>query len=218
MKSSKIDCGITVAEIENNSHLCLNARNRFQKERKKDILGFYDLPDYQVDHIIEYIDSVKNDYDDMVVLGIGGSALGNKAIYSALKTVKKLDKRLHVMDNVDPYMIEDILSQINWNRTLFNVITKSGTTAETMSTFLIILDLLKKKCPDTYKKQIIITTDKEKGFLRQLIKEEGYKDFIVPDSVGGRFSVLTDVGLVSSAFIGADIKAMLKGAANMRDR
>ncbi|HOD54449.1 MAG TPA: glucose-6-phosphate isomerase, partial [Candidatus Cloacimonadota bacterium] len=70
----------------------------------------------------------------------------------------------------------------------------------------------------TYKKQIIITTDKEKGFLRQLIKEEGYKDFIVPDSVGGRFSVLTDVGLVSSAFIGADIKAMLKGAANMRDR
>lgn len=217
MHSQHIPCGITTARIENHAHLCLKAFNRFQEERKKDILGFYDLPDSNVDHILNYIESVKNDYDEMVVLGIGGSALGNKAIYSALKTTKKLTKKLHIMDNVDPLMINDILSQINIKRTLFNVITKSGTTAETMSTFMIVLDILKKECPDTYKKQIIVTTDKDKGFLRKLIKEESYQDFIVPDSVGGRFSVLTDVGLVSSAFVGIDIKALLKGAAIMRE-
>ncbi|HOE90693.1 MAG TPA: glucose-6-phosphate isomerase [Candidatus Cloacimonadota bacterium] len=218
LHSNKIADGITTAEIENNSYLCDLARERFKKEHAQNILGFYDLPDYQIGHITSYINSIRDDYDDMVVLGIGGSALGNKAIYSALKTVKKLNKRLHVMDNVDPLMIEDILSQIDLKRTLFNVITKSGTTAETMSTFLIILDILKKKCPDSYKKQIIVTTDKEKGFLRQLINEDGYKAFVVPDSVGGRFSVLTDVGLVSSAFIGVDIDALLQGAKNMREK
>ncbi|MCB5250318.1 MAG: glucose-6-phosphate isomerase [Candidatus Cloacimonadales bacterium] len=218
LKNKKIQCGVSIAEIENNRHLCDQARIRFEKEYAMNILGFHDLPDYNVEHIVSYIESIEKDYDDMVVLGIGGSALGNKAIYNSLKTVKKLNKRLFVMDNVDPLLIEDIMSQVDLQRTLFNVITKSGTTAETMSTFLIVLDILKKKCPDTYKKQIIVTTDKEKGFLRQLIKEDGYMDFIVPDSVGGRFSVLTDVGLVSSAFIGVDIKALLKGAANMRKR
>lgn len=218
IKSNNIIDGITIAEIENNSHLCLQAYNRFQEDYKKNILGFYDLPDQSTDHILNYIDSIKNDYDEMLVLGIGGSALGNKAIYSALKTSCNLTKKILVMDNVDPLMVYDILSKINIKRTLFNVITKSGTTAETMSTFLIIMDILKKQCPDTYKKQLIITTDKEKGFLRKLIKEEGFKDFIVPDNVGGRFSVLTDVGLVSSAFAGIDIKALLKGAANMRQK
>lgn len=216
MLSSKIQCGITEAEIENNSHLCLKAFQRFEKERKDDILGFYDLPDLPVDHIIEYIDKIKDKYDDFVVLGIGGSALGNKALFTALKSEKQLKKRIHVMDNVDPDMVYDILDQVNLKRTLFNVITKSGTTAETMATFLIVLDILKKHCPDTLKEQLIITTDKEKGFLRKLIREEGYQDFLVPDNVGGRFTILTDVGLVSSAFAGIDIKALLKGAAEMR--
>jgi len=218
LKTSLIKNGITVAEIENNSHLCLKAFNRFKKERGMDILGFYDLPDQNVDHITDYIDTVKNNYDYMVVLGIGGSALGNKAIYSALKSTKQLNKKLFIMDNVDPLMVHDILTEIDIKRTLFNVITKSGTTAETMSTFMIVMEMIKKACPDTYKKQIIVTTDKEKGFLRQLIKEEGYKDYIVPDNVGGRFSVLTDVGLLSSAFVGIDIKNLLSGAKNMRDR
>ncbi len=216
MLSNMIECGITEAQLENNSQLCLKAFERFQKERKEDILGFYDLPDQSVDHILNYIEKVKDKYDHLVVLGIGGSALGNKALYTAFKVEKELKKQIHVMDNVDPDMIYDILNQIDINKTLFNVITKSGTTAETMATFLIILDILKQRCPNTLKEQLIITTDKEKGFLRKLIREEGYQDFIVPDNVGGRFTILTDVGLVSSAFAGINIKGLLAGAKEMR--
>jgi len=153
----------------------------------------------------------------MVVLGIGGSALGNKALYSALKTEAELPKKLFVYDNVDPIFLDEVLQEINLDTTVFNVITKSGTTAETMAGYMILVDLVKRKYPNDFQKRIIITTDREKGFLRQVIKQEGYQSFVVPDNVGGRFSVLTDVGLVSSAFTGIDIAALLKGAGDMRD-
>ena len=188
------------------------------RDRAKDILGFYALPDRDISHILEFTNRVKADFDTMVVLGIGGSALGNKALYSALRIEKNLKKKLYVCDNVDPTLVYDILSQIELKRTLFNVITKSGTTAETMAAFLIIMKVLKEAFPDDYRSHVIITTDKEKGFLRKIIKQEGFQDFIVPDNVGGRFSVLTDVGLVSSAFVGIDIASLLKGAGSMRTR
>ena len=136
---------------------------------------------------------------------------------SALKTEKGLTKKLFVADNVDPTLIYDILAQIELKRTLFNVVTKSGTTAETMSVYLLILQILKEAFPNDYKKHIVITTDKEKGFLREIIRKEGYYDFEVPDNVGGRFSVLTDVGLLSSAFVGVNIDQLLTGAGTMRD-
>ncbi len=193
------------------------AHQMILNQRKDNILGFYELPEKDTERINNYIKQVSNDFDNIVVLGIGGSALGNKALYSALKVEKSLNKKLYVADNVDPTLVYDILSQIELKRTLFNVVTKSGTTAETMSVFLIILQILKEAFPNDYKKHIVITTDKEKGFLRQVIRQEGYFDFEVPDNVGGRFSVLTDVGLVSSAFLGIDIDELLKGAGLMRD-
>jgi len=186
--------------------------------RSANILGFYEIPQQDTSPIKDYIASLDPRFDTMVVLGIGGSALGNKALYSALKTERKLPRKVLVYDNVDPVFLAEILDQINLETTIFNVITKSGTTAETMAGYMILTDLVKKRFPQDYKRRIVITTDREKGFLRQVINSEGYHSFVVPDNVGGRFSVLTDVGLVSSAFAGMDIDALLNGAGAMRER
>ena len=207
--------GIKSEEFNDSIYLKDKAFELFHKKRKTEPLGFYDLPDLNTEHILKYVHSIKDKFDTMVVLGIGGSALGNKALYKSLKTQKEL-KKLYVYDNVDPYYWNEILEDINPKKTLFNVISKSGTTAETSASFLFIINYLKTNFPDDYAERLIITTDKEKGFLRKIVNDEGFKSFIVPDDVGGRFSVFTDVGLVSSAFIGIDIKGLLKGAEKMR--
>ncbi|MDD3536468.1 MAG: glucose-6-phosphate isomerase [Candidatus Cloacimonetes bacterium] len=194
------------------------ADNDIALDRQANILGFYGLPEYDTSRIKYFIQKLPEKFDTMVVLGIGGSALGNKALYNALKTERELKKRLFVYDNVDPVFLHEILSAIDLERTIFNVITKSGTTAETMAGYMILMDILKRKFPEDYRQRMIITTDREKGFLRQVIQKEAYESFIVPDNVGGRFSVLTDVGLVSSAFVGMDIDALLLGAGQMRQR
>ncbi|MCB5265424.1 MAG: glucose-6-phosphate isomerase [Candidatus Cloacimonetes bacterium] len=194
-----------------------SAREEILSDRKADILGFYDLPEQDTTRITDFVAALDPKFENMVVLGIGGSALGNKALYSALKTEARLKRKVYVYDNVDPVYLHELLSEIDLEKTVFNVVTKSGTTAETMSGYMIVLDILKQKFPQDYQKRLIITTDKEKGFLRQVVKSEGFASFVVPDNVGGRFSVLTDVGLLSSAFAGIDIKALLKGAAGMRE-
>lgn len=209
---------ITKARLSDFFSYVKDAREELMADRANNILGFYDLPEYDTTPIKDFIASCDPTFDTMVVLGIGGSALGNKALYNALKTEGNLTKKLFVYDNVDPVYLYEILQQVDISTTIFNVITKSGTTAETMAGYMILLDMLKKKYPKNYRKRVIITTDKEKGFLRQVINAEGYTSFVVPDNVGGRFSVLTDVGLVSSAFVGIDIDALQKGAGAMRDR
>ncbi|MDD2332646.1 MAG: glucose-6-phosphate isomerase [Candidatus Cloacimonetes bacterium] len=216
--SSQIRCGISREKIESFRAAVQDAHTEILIDRKKNILGFYELPGQDLSPIKDYLEKVDSQFDTMLVLGIGGSALGNKAIYSALKTERDLKKKLFVYDNVDPVFLTEILAGINLERTLFNVITKSGTTAETMAGYMILTDLLKRKFARDYQKRIVITTDKEKGFLRQVINKEGYQSFVVPDNVGGRFSVLTDVGLLSSAFVGVDIAALLKGAKEMGKR
>ncbi len=218
LHSTKIRTGIEPDKLELMQEAVQDAHVEIQNDRQQDILGFYDLPDQNVDHIIDYITSLGDRFDTMVVLGIGGSALGNKALYSALRTPSQLRRKVLVYDNVDPVFLDEILDEITLSKTLFNVITKSGTTAETMASYMIIADRLRRTFPDDYTERIVVTTDKEKGFLRKLVNDSGYASFIVPDNVGGRFSVLSDVGLVSSAFAGIDIKALLKGAADMRQR
>jgi len=211
----KMPNGISMNDFKNSEFMCEKAYNLFFSKRTIEPLGFYDLPDREVDHIIDYAERINSKYDTMVVLGIGGSALGNKAVYRAMRTTKRL-KKLHVYDNVDPSYLDEIIREIDINKTIFNVITKSGTTAETMASFMYIISFLKDKFPNDYQQRMIVTTDHDKGFLREIIKEEKFKDFIVPNDVGGRFSVLTDVGLVSFAFLGIDIKALLHGAISMR--
>lgn len=218
LHTPKIRSGIAKELIDQSEQQIRNAHLLITEERKQGKLGFYDLPDQDVSHITGYIDKIKSKYDTMVVLGIGGSALGNKAIYSALKTEKQLPRRVLVADNVDPLMLKEILDQVDLKHTLFNCITKSGTTAETMSVFLILMQILKEAFPNSCRDHMVITTDKDKGFLRDIVRKEGYQDFEVPGNVGGRFSVLSDVGLVSCAFAGIDIKALLGGAAAMRTK
>ena len=158
----KMPKGITKEQFEQNKHLCEKAFSLFTEKKQTDPLGFYDLPDSNVEHIVQYIKKIEHKFDAMVVLGIGGSALGNKAVYKALKTQKSL-KKLYVYDNVDPYFWEEILSEINPEKTLFNVISKSGTTAETSASFMFIINYLKTKFPSDYQERLVITTDKEKG-------------------------------------------------------
>jgi len=216
--SDHIRCGITKETIKDLQPKCTEAHQDILKDRKANILGFYELPNQDISPILDYLKTIESRFDTMVVLGIGGSALGNRAVYSALKTELELKKKLLVCDNVDPTMLYDILEQINWDKTIFNLISKSGTTSETMAAYMIIADILKKKFPADFRKRIIITTDAKKGFLRDIINKEGYPSFVVPDNVGGRFSVLTDVGLVSSAFVGLNIKALLSGVEAMKLR
>ncbi|MEF3694466.1 MAG: glucose-6-phosphate isomerase [Candidatus Cloacimonadota bacterium] len=214
--SKLIRTGIEKQRLADFAEAINSAHQDIQADRKADILGFYNLPEQDISPITDYVNRIDSKFDTMLVLGIGGSALGNKAVYNALRTEQNLKRKVLVYDNVDPVFLHETLSQTDLDRTIVNVITKSGTTAETMAGYMILVDLLKKKYPD-YKDRIVITTDKEKGFLRQVIGKEGYQSFVVPDNVGGRFSVLTDVGLLSSAFAGCDIAALLKGAAQMRE-
>lgn len=218
LASPHFPSAIPLKKLEEAKDACSAAHTEILVDRQADILGFYNLPESDISHIKSFLAKLDAKFDTMVVLGIGGSALGNKALYSALKTEQRLPKKLFVYDNVDPVFLHEILASINMDTTIFNIVTKSGTTAETMAGYMILVDLIQKKYPLDYRNRIIITTDKEKGFLRQVIKDEGYASFTVPDNVGGRFSILTDVGLVSSAFTGMDINALLQGAGAMRNR
>jgi glucose-6-phosphate isomerase len=171
---------------------------------------------------------VRNRFENMVVLGIGGSALGNIALQSALNppTYNLLPKeqrpgpRMFVVDNVDPAHFGAVLrfcesSPAGLKGTLFNVISKSGETAETASQFMVIRDMLKGALGADYRQNIVAVTDPRSGTMRKICDQEGYTTLPVPEGVGGRFSVLSPVGLFSAAMCGIDIDALLDGAASM---
>jgi len=195
--------------------------------RREEDLRWLDLP-YQSalhDEILEYAASVKGRYKNIVVLGIGGSALGMIALHDALNgPFHNLNPpegvpRLFVLDNIDSELIAGFLESFDVSETLFNVISKSGGTAETMSQFLIFRQAIIDKLGEgALKDHLVITTDEKNGVLREIVGREGYRSFIVPDGVGGRFSVLSAVGLVPAALVGIDIKALCAGAAEMDER
>ena len=218
--------GLTEEELASCSAPSKAALEAVQARRTQD-LRWLDLP-YADDvraSIRDYANSVRGKFENIVVLGIGGSALGNIALDSALCGVfhhlhaSKDAPRLYVLDNVDPDLIAEFLDELEPEKTLFNVISKSGGTAETMSQFLIarqkLIDALGE---EGHKDHMVVTTDAEKGVLREIVKREGYTSFVVPDGVGGRFSVLSPVGLVSSSLIGIDIDELTAGAAAMDQR
>lgn len=192
-------------------------------------LGWTELP-YNQAEIVQDIKKTAQDisarFDTFVVLGIGGSALGPIAVQQALNHLRynELTKearggpRLYVEDNIDPERMQALLDVIDLKTTCFNIITKSGATAETMSQYLIISDLLKKAVGATWHEHIVATTDSERGNLIKLAKKEGFKLFYIPASVGGRFSELSPVGLLAAAVCGIDIDALLEGAADMDKR
>ncbi len=191
-------------------------------QANREALGWLDLPAQDVSEVEAYAASVRDRIDNFVVLGIGGSALGNIAMqnaingpfYNAMSREQRGGPRLFVMDNSDPEYNVGLLNVLDPERTLFNVISKSGTTAETMASFLYFRQVLAERLGEgKFKDNVVLTTDPEKGFLRQIGQQEGWKMFNLPPKVGGRFSVLTNVGLLSAAMTGVDIRALLAGAA-----
>lgn len=176
--------------------------------------GFYQLPKVkaQVLAVKQLAERLKNDFDDIVVLGIGGSSLGAICLRDALKgPMWNLhgDKRLFVLDNLD--MAEEIEQVVNMDRTLFVTISKSGRTPETMAYYFYF----REKVPA---RQFVFITDPENGELRKMGKEQGIPMLDIPTNVGGRFSVLTPVGLFPAAMLGMDIEALLDGAGEMAKR
>lgn len=221
--------GIAKAQVEEYAPFAAAANQAVQAARGTGWLGWTELP-YNQEEILVKIEAtakrVRENFDTFVVLGIGGSALGPIAVQQALNHLhwnelpaeKRNGPRLYVEDNIDPERMAALLDVIDVKKTCFNVITKSGATAETMSQYLTISELLKKECGDTWAEHIIATTDCEKGNLIKLAKENNFDLFFIPSSVGGRFSELCPVGLLPAAVCGIDIRAMLEGAAAMDER
>jgi glucose-6-phosphate isomerase len=192
-------------------------------------LGFYALADGgdTVDSIRSFAEGGGQAFSNLVVLGIGGSALGTVALRTALlhpywneldDEARDFYPRLYVLDNIDPATFGAFLDRIDLKRTLFNVISKSGGTAETMSQYLVIRERLQAELGDGYRRHLLFTTDPEKGVLRALAKEEDVATLPVPPNVGGRFSVLSAVGLLPAAMAGIDIGELLAGAKEMVER
>jgi glucose-6-phosphate isomerase len=198
-------------------------------------LGFLDLPDDRELHRAtrEYVARVQrrsgaDTLADVVVLGIGGSALGPIALRTALRPPQwnLLDDaardgrpRLHVLDNVDPANIDALLGRLDLRRSLFVVTSKSGGTAETMAQYLVVRARLASALGDAAaKERLVFVTDPEKGALRAIARQEGIAALPIPANVGGRFSVLTPVGILPAALIGIDTGELLAGAADMRAR
>ena len=218
--------GFTPKDFLDNSKIIKNAFETVKNNRGKGMMGWTELPYNQkeiVSDIIATAKQIKKKFDNFVVLGIGGSALGPIAVFQALchlrhnelpKSKRKFPK-LYVEDNVDPERMIALLDVLDLDKTIFNVVTKSGATSETMSQYLIIMELLKSRYGEKASEHMIATTSANKGNLIKIAKKENLKTFYIPDGVGGRFSELCPVGLLPAAVLGIDIKAMLAGAAYM---
>ncbi len=200
----------------------------FEKLRASGNVGFADMVRDAAlkDQVTTFAGKAKGRYDDVVVLGIGGSALGPIAMRTALRpsgwnmltdTARKGEPRLHVLDNVDPETIAALLARLELSRTLFIVTSKSGGTAETMSQFLIVHQALQRQSlkPGAH---LVFVTDPAQGALRPLANQYGIPALDIPPNVGGRFSVLTPVGTLPAALIGIDVGRLLEGAADMASR
>jgi glucose-6-phosphate isomerase len=205
------------------------ALEKTQKLRAAGSVGFLDLPDDRATAkaAMDFARGLDPQIDTMVVLGIGGSSLGPRALYSALAPAfdplrpraPGLPRRLFFPDNVDPVTFRALLEVVPLERTVWNVVTKSGGTAETAAQMLVVVDELEKALgPARAKEHLVATTDPEKGILRKTARERGWRTFDLPANVGGRFSVLTAVGLLPAAVAGLDVTGLLDGARRMRDR
>jgi len=198
--------------------------------RKAGELPFMDLPYDQdaVRRIRQVVRRLPKGTDNLVVLGIGGSALGTIALHRALHhphhnelsaAERKGIPRLYVEDNIDPDRFIPLLQRLDLRRTVVNVVAKSGMTAETLALFLILRDrLVRKLGGPSAGRRIVVTTDPVNGPLRELAQSEGYLTLDTPAGVGGRFSVLTAVGLFPAAVTGIRIEDLLAGAAAMDRR
>jgi len=220
-------------EIESIKPAVLDAAKRLIEKNGdgKDFLGWIDLPvNYdkeEFDRIKKAAEKIKSDSDILFVIGIGGSYLGARAaidfvkhsFYNDLsKEQRKAPQIYYVGNSMSGAYIEELIDLIGDKDFSVNVISKSGTTTEAAVAFRVFRELIEKKYgKEGAAKRIYSTTDKARGALKTLSDEEGYECFVIPDDVGGRFSVLTAVGLLPIAVSGADIDKLMEGAAHFRE-
>jgi len=183
--------------------------------------GFYEVIEDEnlISEIGKFAGEVKGKFENIVILGIGGSALGAICLNDTFdsKWVNGLegDVKLKVLDNIDPEFLEAELRVLNLEKSLFLVITKSGGTPETLAQFMYCKDLVERSV-ENWVEHFVFVTDPQKGALRKYGSELGVKMFEIPENVGGRFSVLSAVGLLPAALVGMDIRALVEGAKLMK--
>ena len=224
---------ISQQEIDSMCDIVENAKDLLVSKggAGNDFLGWIDLPiDYdkeEFDRIVKAADKIKSDSDVLLVIGIGGSYLGARAAIEFLrhsfynmipKDMRKTPEIYFVGNSISSTYIKHLMDVIGDRDFSINMISKSGTTTEPAIAFRVFKEMLEKKYGKAEAaKRIYATTDKARGSLKNLANEEGYESFVVPDDVGGRFSVLTAVGLLPIAVSGADIVKLMEGAQAERD-
>jgi len=224
------DQGFTIKILESMRKKAETAYQNLKQMRANDLTPWMELPYHNkiVRDIMEFRDDIDGQFENLVVLGIGGSALGNIALHSGLnhpffnllpKTKRGKKLRVFVADNVDPENVKGMFDAIDPRKTLFNVITKSGATTETIAQFLIVVEMLKEAMGKvSIKKNLVVTTDPKNGLMRKIAKREQFHSFPIPEKLGGRFAILSAAGLFSAAMEGIDIEGLLEGARIMDSR
>ena len=220
--------GVSQKELEGLKEKLISARESINRKKSEGKLGFMELPYKKAEalKIQKTAAALKRKFDNFVVVGIGGSALGNIALQTALRPLywnflskkeRRGNLRIYVPDNVDPELIKGLEGILDFKKTVFNVISKSGTTAECLANYFFFKKTLLKKVGKKYREHLIFTTDASKGFLREAAIKENIATFEIPQNVGGRFSVLSPVGLLSGSAAGINIQKLLEGAAAAAD-
>ena len=216
--------GLDAADVRQGESAARAALASFHKAVDEGAYGFPHLPfdATMIKAVRAYADKVKGSYDTVCVVGIGGSALGAWALDCGLRgphpvqaAFSTANPRLVILDNVDPSFVAGALASMNPKKTRVAVIAKSGATAESVAAFLIVREWLERSLGKKARERIVAVTSEKRGDLKVLATNEGYETFHLPDNVGGRFSVLSAVGLVPGALAGFDIARICKGAAAM---
>ena len=223
--------GIPVTEVLKYGDKVTKICDEFQKNKNddKEFLGWLELPtNYdkeEFERIKKASKKIQSNSEILVVIGIGGSYLGARAIIEALSNTfanyekQEMPRILYAGNNMSPRYLRDLIDFISDKEFSLNVISKSGTSTEPGIAFRILREVLENKYGiEEAKNRIFVTTDKEKGALKTLANEEGYESFIIPDNVGGRYSVLTPVGLLPIAVAGIDIDKLMLGAKIAQDK
>lgn len=217
------ESGIKASEITSLEQQVDKIHKAFHAMKEMGHLPFMHLPyeEESVKKIESFAQESLENFENLVVLGIGGSALGTKVLLTALKgalqpfmvfSSSSASAKVFVCDDIDPDSFQLLLDSLDLKKTLFNVISKSGNTIETMSQWMIVRKRLEEVCGTQWKEHVVITTDPEKGLLRKMVQEENLKSLSIASGVGGRYSVLSSVGLFPAAMAGISIQDLLAGA------